>query len=365
GRRRYSSASPPRGGPSKRPRHEDDHRDRGSRDRDRPIDRDPRGRRRPRALPPMLCYHDFKRDQDYGTPAEECQRRYEQYQLQYAQDVSDHFFDTHKHEEWFVDRYDPLRVQEREEGVRQWARDESAALGRALASAPLPVLRACSGKHIPGHKDRTVYISGIPASCPRAAVENGVREALEAAAGCSEGAVPGVDRLLLAQPSWRRKEQAMSFEKNAWVVLAPGADVKAATRVLQEHRFKCPGPPDSTGQRSEGFLFRVTAHQHSFKGVTVLPAHMSEPARVASDTGKAAELAELLDAERGVPAESRLAALLSPRSSPALVAAMRQPTDVLDLAVAYLRRVHFVLFYAGMRFHDEAHLLTFPYLFAR
>lgn len=91
----------------------------------------------------MLCYHDFKRDQDYGTPAEECQRRYEQYQLQYAQDVSDHFFDTHKHEEWFVDRYDPLRVQEREEGVRQWARDESAALGRALASAPLPVLRAC------------------------------------------------------------------------------------------------------------------------------------------------------------------------------------------------------------------------------
>lgn len=176
-----------------------------------------------------------------------------------------------------------------------------------------------------------------------------------------------VDRVLLAQPMWHKKELAMSFDKCAWVVLAPGAlDMKTALRALRDCRFSCPGPVDTaTGLPTEGFTFRVTLNQHSFRGVMSLPDHMSSPRRVAADTWKAMRLAHLLDKERGVPETCRLSHLLSPKSNPDLVNWMRQPTDILDVSIAYLRRVHFVVYYAGLRFHDEAHLLTSPYIFVR
>lgn len=175
-----------------------------------------------------------------------------------------------------------------------------------------------------------------------------------------------VDRVLVAQPSWRKRELAMSFDRQAWVLLAAGADMKAALRALKEHRFTCPGPVDTaTGLPIKGFTFRVSAAKHMPRGGTPLPAYMSAPRRVAADTWRALRIAHLLDTERDIPAESRLSYLLSPRTSTALVLQMRSPADVLDTAIAYLRRVHFVAYYAGLRFHDEAHLLSMPSEFVR
>jgi hypothetical protein len=75
---------------------------------------------------------------------------------------------------------------------------------------------------------------------------------------------------------------------------------------------------------------------------------------VESDKIQSKELAAALDEERNVPAETRLAAILS---STEVIAACERPTDLLDIAIAYLHRVHFVNFYEAYRYRDEGHML--------
>ena len=44
----------------------------------------------------------------------------------------------------------------------------------------------------------------------------------------------------------------------------------------------------------------------------------------------------------------------TPKSpSPMILDFLTKPTDKLDIAIAYLRRVHFVNFYGGRRYRDE------------
>jgi hypothetical protein len=266
-----------------------------------------------------------------------------------------------------------------------------------------------SGKHLSGHLDRTVYISGVPASCPRQDLLRALEDVLEtsapqsssvatmttappetaspasaninnSSAQPSSGSVPGGDsahlsgaeaasstprsiaRVLLAQPMWRARDAVHSFERSAWVVLRPDAplDVPATVKLLRETRLPCPGPVDlTTGLASQGFSYRVMATQHSLRSPShSLPAFLSSAHRVHADIARALRLAALLDEDRSVPSDCRLSRLLSPHAHPELLLAMQYPTELLDVALAYLRRVHFVSYYTGARFRDEAHMLS-------
>lgn len=149
GRRRYSSPLR-RDTQAKRPRYDDDarrdfsHREEGPR-RDASALSGPVStvRKRPRPLPPMMSFRSFTQAQRYDAPPEVYQRKYEEYQLQYAHDASDHFFDTHKFDEWFLDRYHPLHMHEREKAAVAWAATESRSIAAAAFEAPLTFLRAC------------------------------------------------------------------------------------------------------------------------------------------------------------------------------------------------------------------------------
>lgn len=103
------------------------------------------------------------------------------------------------------------------------------------------------------------------------------------------------------------------------------------------------------------FTFTVHAKPHHPKLFYENNIHCAHHLRVEADTVRALELAELLDDERKVPAESRLAAILE---EPAVQAALVKPTDKLDVSIAYLRRVHFLNFYLAKRYRDEAHMLS-------
>ena len=59
-------------------------------------------------------------------------RRYEEYHLRYVKEFSETFFHGNKSQEWFKDRYDPLKMQEQEADNVAWASKESAALKRNL-----------------------------------------------------------------------------------------------------------------------------------------------------------------------------------------------------------------------------------------
>jgi hypothetical protein len=161
---------------------------------------------------------------------------------------------------------------------------------------------------------------------------------------------------------WRARESVHSFERSAWVVLRPDApiDARAAVKLLRETRLPCPGPVDlMTGLPSAGFSYRVMATQHTLRSPAhSLPVFMSSAQRVHADTARALRLAALLDEDRGVPSDCRLSRLLSPYLHPELILAMQYPTEPLDVALAYLRRVHFVSYYTGARFRDEAHMLS-------
>jgi hypothetical protein len=76
---------------------------------------------------------------------------------------------------------------------------------------------------------------------------------------------------------------------------------------------------------------------------------------VYADIQRAVELARLLDEDRAIPLEHRLATTLH---HPSIVEAVTKPTEHLDVVCAYLRRVHFVNYYGGKRFRDEAHMLS-------
>jgi hypothetical protein len=83
----------------------------------------------------------------------------------------------------------------------------------------------------------------------------------------------------------------------------------------------------------------------------------SSSLRVDYDTIKSIELAAQLDIKRNVPVNTRLEAILDETTLPQVQDSLVKPTDKLDLAIAYLRRVHFVSYYNSKRFRDESHLL--------
>ena len=59
-------------------------------------------------------------------------RRYEEYHLRYVKEFSETFFHGNKSQEWFKDRYDPLKMQEQEADNVAWALKESVALKKCL-----------------------------------------------------------------------------------------------------------------------------------------------------------------------------------------------------------------------------------------
>ena len=135
-------------------------------------------------------------------------------------------------------------------------------------------------------------------------------------------------------------------------------------RLLRDLRVTVPGIPDATtGVLSAPLIFDLQARMHAPKQTRVLPACMSSESRILYDIRRSLELAESLDDEKRVPVGTRLKAMLDAQTAgypERLTGLLRlSPTHILDLAVAYLRRVHFVVYYGGMRYRDEGQLLTF------
>jgi hypothetical protein len=103
--------------------------------------------------------------------------------------------------------------------------------------------------------------------------------------------------------------------------------------------------------RDKHTSFRLSVATHTPRSHPLLPDFMSDPDRIAFDLDRVSTLAALLDEDRGVSDESSLFALLN--SLPDLA-----PSDQLDVGLAYLRRVHFYVYYSGKAFTDESQVLA-------
>ena len=330
---------------------------------------------------------------------------YDQYNMVYLQDFSEAFFNASMVDEWFQDRYNPIRIHNQEQTLIPRAATESAAIAASLFAQPAETVKAMcldphvntasdrkraqsvsasdgtasastdeisedvpsvplATRHITGHIDRTLYISGIHACCTKLALQNAVTAALALGSEAAAAVVPAPDRIVMAQPVWTSTDGIDKFERFAWIVMPTAESAKAALSLLSNLRVDVHAPLDPD-QREPiiAATFTVHARPHHPKPFFEKNEFCSHHLRVQADLVRALELASLLDEEREVPTELRLAVLID---APAVVEACVKPTDRLDVAIAYLRRVHLLNFYGARKFQDESQLLSqAPSVFAR
>jgi hypothetical protein len=226
-----------------------------------------------------------------------------------------------------------------------------------------------SEKHLAGHDRRTVYLYGIPPACDKETLREAICTILARDSVTSderkklgEGGVAGPmappERIMVAQPTWSGKHHKR-FERAAWMVMSSPEAAKEAILRLRDAPIPVYEPSNPfTCEKVQQATFPLQTQMHVPRPQPPLPEKYSTAARVRSDFFKAVELAAQLDEDRGVPSNCRLQTLLDPEASPEIVSACEKATDKLDVSIAYLRRVHFVAFYAGSKFFDEAHLLA-------
>lgn len=206
-------------------------------------------------IPPIMSFKSYMQNQHEDLSPEVFQRMYEQYHLHYLQDFSDSFFKASMAEEWFQDRYSPVKIHELELETSKWASQESVLFAASLrnhsvatvhamrldplyssnavetisngSSRPANVLNIAkaavttsarksfegaavvapaiedsvpvTGRHLVGHEDRTICISGVHACCPKHVLKSAIIDAL---AKHLAVAIPAPDRIVVAQPIW-------------------------------------------------------------------------------------------------------------------------------------------------------------------
>lgn len=178
-----------------------------------------------------MSYKTFIANQPDDHPPEMYQKMYEQYNFDYIGYFSDSFFKASMGEEWFQDRYNPVNIINIEQESAAWAVEESARFKRDLTERISEFLPACSlepnmrhreaelvneeyilsGKHLPGHENRSIYISSVHACCPKAVLKTAIINALTTqSSGNAAEVVEDVydlnkpERIVVAQPVWSR-----------------------------------------------------------------------------------------------------------------------------------------------------------------
>jgi hypothetical protein len=350
---------------------------------------------------PLFSFPKFMQTQRSDLPLDGYNKLYLDYQYHYVEELADKFFEANMREEWFRDRYDPSRILEREQRAIEWAALESEIIRSALIENPTQVLETVSleppsasssslkqssdhavDKHFPGHANRAIYLSGIPDCCTKSQLKNAILLAFsnpelnrydnadsiasptptESSAEATDAAkaILAAERIVISSPQWSSKHPPL-HERSAWVIMQSSDQVAQAVKTLKHLIVQIRGN-ESINEDMPDILYEFTlnASVHTPRPGPSLPLYLSDSRRIAADTKKAMELCDLLDEERRVPDVSRLSSIIDATVQPTIhQALMKSPTSSLDLAIAYLRRVHCVSFYGARKFRDESHMLSY------
>ncbi|KAH8086086.1 hypothetical protein JL720_7286 [Aureococcus anophagefferens] len=300
-----------------------------------------------RPLSPFKTYREFVATQRDDADPQTFSRRYQDYRGTFAKELVRRFFERNADFEWFRERYDPARIEARCEAQRARAAAEAAAFREnigdaegfvagcsldpaeepAAAEAPAEgadaaVAFEASRQCVPGHAAaRVVLLPGCPPVAGAKALGAAVALAVEDARGHAttrQRSRPSAPR--------RRARRKDGFDVDAWLLFDDADAARDAEKALGDGRLDVAVPP----------------------ALAASPPPWDPAAR----RGAAA-----YDDAADVPGGDRLAALVA--GDTALGAALRADNGAcLDVAAAYLRRVHLVLYYGATRCKDEIDLLT-------
>jgi len=253
---------------------------------------------------------------------------------------------------------------------------------------------------LPDHKaKRCVLIPNIPSSITKKAIEHALSTQLEDKSTDDEQIEY---RLLQSDPSRRKRN---GFDYDVWLILNSDENGARAEEILHDISIELPVPPgvvmsaapwnplinDDSEKSKEQILrlrreraakmrhkecpdtvdFRVRASTPLVTASTVSvddfgrrdiarrsprslcsSSTLSTKARIISDAKTATKLAQIYDERANIPANVRFDAIIAQNSIVAKSALAR-----LDVAAAYLRRVHYFLYYSATFFRDELELL--------
>lgn len=284
-------------------------------------------------LPTLRSFRQFVLTQEGGIDNDEAQRRYDVYKGEFTERINKQFFETHKDDEWFLNKYHPehrgarraelasrsrlaaLQFGERlRGGTLRWRLDadhadnavfapflehdnaqvrshsellltaaaadaRAAALAAADAggealddAAAKRALDAAGAAYSRDMERRTVYVKALPSATTRGVLDATFR------------AVGEVERLALSEPSIER------MNRRAWVTYATFEAAQRAAEELSGATLVL-----ANGQITRLSLQLLSPHRVR---VRVVPPALSLPDRIAHDAAVARRLVEKLDREK-------------------------------------------------------------------
>jgi hypothetical protein len=104
-------------------------------------------------LPPMKSFNSFIASQNNLTMSEsEADELYKEYQLKYTEEISKHFFQNSKYEEWFREQYDPMLKVKQIPEMKNWAQNESAVIFKQLEEGGSEIMTTFRLTGLPNEK---------------------------------------------------------------------------------------------------------------------------------------------------------------------------------------------------------------------
>ncbi|KAK1941418.1 Serrate RNA effector molecule [Phytophthora citrophthora] len=323
------------------------------------FDDGPRRDARASSLPePLVSYKVWMMRQTDEASPEVYQQRYEEYKKKHVQRVLRAFFELHKREEWLQERYSPalrhrvekIKTTQQINEAKQFGERVRAGTAKICLDEQPPVE---NGENPLGedfandleNSARVLYIRRVPCACPVGTLS----ETIKKAGG------PFV-HLYLSDPV---KKSAFDFDRSAYIIYDSAAAASDAmpkihnTFVEDGNQF----PP-----------FRLQVSPHRARAPLKTPSYLSVPERLTADYNQALALAKALDARLFHGGEDKLARFGIDALLVSEEVAQNYSTDKqkLDVVVAYLRRVHHYIYYAGVQCLDMGDIMhAHPALFCR
>ncbi|OQS07035.1 hypothetical protein THRCLA_00955 [Thraustotheca clavata] len=304
--------------------------------------------RRPRGPEPLLSYKAFMMQQNDESSPEVYQQRYEDYKKKYIQGLMRSFFDAHKAEEWLQERYSPAIRHRLTQQKNTKKAAEAKAFFERLSTMKISFNEAnmapeggeTAFKNDLEEGSRILYIRRIPCSCPYAALA----EAVKKAGG-------PIQELHLSDPA---KKRDLDFDRSAYIIYDTAAAALEAMPKLQNVLVEDQEMP---------VPIRLQVAQHRPRAPIKTPSYMSLPNRISYDFQQALHLATLLDNSIFANTMHGITSVLEhvKETNESLSEAAQ-----LDIVIAYLRRVHHFIYYAGVQCIDMGDILhAHPALFCR
>jgi hypothetical protein len=351
---------------------------------------------------PMLCQYIWKSRREKQVGVEDhmineeekleligsSDETYDDYRQKYCLGYIQAFFNQHMDDSWFRNRYSPLARKRCVIQHMERASMEAQRISRDFISAPLQFVeqaRLGSGtyrdssvgskrkvsdsdkqsnavpiSHVFSISDRVVKLTNVPPKVSE-------KQIMLALLRCSDrnaqiriysGSVTGNET-----PKPLHRDAFCVFEnadvKKEILLAIQMASVESTDHVPRKDDHKsihlivdCTDPFDRVeieeetgGQHPRQSVSISMSEDVVSQKVVVLSAMLSSKSRICKDKESAIELARMLDVKHKIPREFALDTLLEPVKF--------DDEDILDVAIAYLRRVHLFSFYNGCVFTDN------------